>query len=227
MRPFVWLSAVGLVAVLGLSFAACRNRSIHGELVPPKDAEKFSGQFARTFDDDFTPAAIQLQGRAPNDVLDQRLFASRLGHSDLVALCSVNDVWGKGRYQGRQEQFVDVRFEEMLIGALPKGTYEDQLLVIDSEDDLPGDLQGKYVLLFLKWAPGEIPPYHHHLMPAQDAAVNYINALVAMAKDDGVLNSDGEATKNGRAERKRRRRDKDGAKENDALKIDSSQEVPD
>src|SRR5690606_5795391 len=117
------------------------------------------------FDDDYTGQAVHLDGRAPNDVRDQRLFAARLGESHVIAEVKVAQVWGQGRYQGRQDQYLEVEIEQLLMGELVKGTSTRQLVLVEGEDPLPGSLQGQSLLLFVRWAPGEEPPYHHHLMP--------------------------------------------------------------
>lgn len=198
-----------LAAVVALS--ACRSRNQTGELTPPKGAAQFSAEFARDFDDDFTATSIKLQGRAPNDVLDQRLFSRRLGLADVVAVVEVRQVWGKGRYEGRKEQLVDVLFQEVVLGSLSKGTYDEQLLRIDGEDSLGGELQGHKMVLFIKWAPGEQPPFHHHLMPVDPESMAYITAMIKHAQAEGVLNANGEVTTSKRKQkRSRKRREKEG-----------------
>jgi hypothetical protein len=198
--------AAGLLLVVGV---ACRPRNPTGELRPPEGTPEFDGQYLRAFDDDYTEQPINLSGRAPNDVIDQRLFAARLGFADIVALCSVVQVWGKGRHeQGRKEQFLDIELGEVLIGSLPKGTVDEQLLTVASEDELPGELRDKQLILFVKWAPGEVPPYHHHLMPSDDETLEYISALVEHAKAEGVLAASGSKSKRKRRPRGRKARAK-------------------
>jgi hypothetical protein len=178
----------------------CKSKGSHGQLYPPDDAPKWEDRFSSAFDDDYTSADLQLEGRAANDVLDQRLFVARLGYSAIIVLVRVEQVWGRGRYQGKKTQFLDVELGEVLFGELPKGTEPSQLVEITGEDDVPGDLQGKQLVLFVRWAPGEEPPYHHHLMPAVDDIVGYIRALVKHAKDEGQL--DKRATKGKRGKRR-------------------------
>ncbi|MBX7083938.1 MAG: hypothetical protein K1X88_32320 [Nannocystaceae bacterium] len=187
----------------------CKSKSNRGELTPPDDAPAWEERYAVAFDDDYTAAGLELRGRAPHDVLDQRLFGARLGHADLVILVTVDQVWGRGRYQGRKAQYLDVELGEVLYGSLPKGTRAQQLLRIDGEDDLPGALQGQPLVLFVRWAPGAKPPYHHHLMPADDAIVAYIRSLVRHARQEGAL--DGQ--RKGKRKRKAARR---GAADEDA-----------
>ena len=42
----------------------------------------------------------------------EQLFQARLGHADIVMLVRVEQVWGKGRYQGRQDQFLEIEQRE-------------------------------------------------------------------------------------------------------------------
>ncbi|MBP7286127.1 MAG: hypothetical protein KBB21_05900 [Nannocystaceae bacterium] len=179
---------VVLLATIVGAAAGCKSKASRGELTPPKDAAPWEEQrYGVSFDDDYTAADLELQGRAPHDVLDQRLFGARLGHADLILQVHVDQVWGRGRYQGRKAQYLDVELGEVLFGELPKGTRASQLVVVDGEDELPGALQGADLVLFLRWAPGDKPPYHHHLMPASEAIVSYIRALVKHARDEGAL----------------------------------------
>jgi hypothetical protein len=192
------LSALTL-ALACLSGAGCKSRSRTGELFPPDDAPAWETRFASTFDDDYTPEPLELRGRAPHDVLDQRLFNARLGYAAIVALVRVDQVWGRGRYQGRKHQYVDVELGEVLLGELPKGTHSSQLLQITGEDELTGDLQGVTMVLFVRWAPGERPPFHHHLMPATKEIVAFIRALVRHASKEGELGAGGRKRKRKRA----------------------------
>ncbi len=177
-----------MVLALG---GACKARSSSGELVPPDGAAPWEARYDASFDDDYTRQPINLQGRASHDVRDQRLLAARLGFADVVAQVKVLQVWGKGRYQGRQEQYLDVEIEDLLLGQLVKGTAERHLVRVRAEDELPGSLQGQTLLLFLRWAPGQAPPYHHHLMPAEPEATAFIAAVIEHAKAEGVLDAEG------------------------------------
>lgn len=181
-----WFGLLCFALLVGLS-TGCKNRHRTGELWPPDDAPAWETRFAETFDDDYTPQPLELEGRAPHDVRDQTLFAARLGYAAIVALVRVDQVWGKGRYQGRKHQYVDVELGEVLLGELPKGTHERQMLQVTGEDELSGELQGAEMVLFVRWAPGERPPYHHHLMPATKEIVAFIRALVRHAKAEGEL----------------------------------------
>lgn len=190
-----------------LAPTGCKHRRDKGgfiaELTPPKNAPEWEARFGIVYDDSYTPTSINLQGRAPNDVLDQQLFQSRLGHAALVLLVSVEQVWGKGRFEGRQSQFVEITVEETLLGTLPKDAPEQVMLEVSSIDELPGSLKGESMLLFLRWDLESEPPYHHHLMPADDEVVALINAMVSHAKTEGVLDKQGEETGKTRGKRKR------------------------
>jgi hypothetical protein len=188
------LAVFVLVAGVG-ALAGCRDRNPTGVLHPPSGAPEFEGKYAVAFDDDYTREPVNLSGRAPNDVLDQQLFAARLGHAHIVARVTVEQVWGRGRYQGRQEQFLDVVIDEVLMGELPKKTKEEQLLRIRGQDPLPGSLQGQSMLLFVRWAPGSVPAFHHHLMPADEELVAFVEAMVQHARDEGVLDGRGRGRK--------------------------------
>ncbi|WP_146158432.1 hypothetical protein [Enhygromyxa salina] len=218
-----------LAAVLAVSFSGgCKNRDKGGtlsELRPPKDAQPWESGKAIAFDDAYTPTAINLQGRAPNDVTDQQLFQARLGHADIVMLVRIEQVWGRGRYQGRQDQFVEVEIGEFLLGKLPKDAPERLLIEVGGVDELPGALKGEIMLLFLRWDVESEPPYHHHLMPADDELVALIKAMVKHAQDEGVLNAKGDETnakKRGRkGKRKGRRKGDDKAAPDSALEVDA------
>jgi len=197
VRAVVWFGLALFVSMAG----GCKNRHRTGELYPPDDAPAWETRFAVAFDDDYTAESLQLEGRAPHDVLDQRLFAARVGYAAIVALVRVEQVWGRGRYQGRKHQYVDVEIEEVLLGDLPKNTRPDQMLAITGEDELSGDLQGATLVLFVRWAPGERPPFHHHLMPATDEIVAYIRALVRHATEQGELGGAGKRKRKRRARR--------------------------
>lgn len=186
----------------------CKARSTDGTLTPPDDAVAWQSKWRPAFDDDYTSEAIKLDGRAPHDVRDQRLLALRMGHADLMAQVQVQQVWGKGRYQGRQEQFIEVEIEQYLIGQPLKGTAERQMLKVLAEDELPGSLQGQTLVLFVRWAPGEQPPYHHHLMPMDEATISFMMARIEHAKAEGVLSSEGVPTDKPGRGAKRKRKDR-------------------
>jgi hypothetical protein len=203
-----------LAAVLVVACASgCKNRNKGGtisELRPPKDAPDWESRYAVAFDNAYTPTSINLQGRAPNDVLDQQLFQARLGHAAIVVLVRVEQVWGRGRYQGRQQQFVEVEVGEYLLGSLPKDAPERLLVQVGGVDELPGTLKGETMLLFLRWDGEADPPFHHHLMPADEENIALIKAMVKHAQDEGVLNAKGDET-NGK-KRKRGKKGKKGKK---------------
>jgi hypothetical protein len=199
------------VLALALAGGGCKNRKKGGtisELSPPKGAPAWESRFGVAFDDSYTPTDINLQGRAPNDVLDQQLFQARLGHAAVVLLVKVEQVWGKGRYQGRQDQFVEVEVGEELLGSLPKDAPERLMIEVDSTDELPGTLKGEIMLLFLRWDAESEPPYHHHLMPADEDVVALIKAMVKHAQEEGVLNNKGDETKRGGKRKRRGRKNK-------------------
>ncbi len=66
-----------------------------------------------------------------------------------------------------------------------------------SGHQLLGTLQGQSLLLFLRWAPGQVPPYHHHLMPVEPEAMGYIAAVIEHAKAEGVLDDKGVPAQSG------------------------------
>lgn len=204
--------SAALLLVLGGAGSGCKPRNATGELIPPRDAEPWSASLRQAFDDDFTPEPINLQGRAPHDVRDQQLLAARLGLSSVIAQVQVKQVLGRGRYQGRQDQYVDIELEQVLLGELPKGTAERHMLMVKAEDELPGSLQDQSLLLFLRWDAEAEPPYHHHLMPVESEAMTYIGALIEHAKAEGVLDAEGVPVEQG-GRRSRRSRRTDRAKD--------------
>lgn len=213
-HPRRWRLRALLTAALALSTlgaSGCKNRNKGGtisELTPPKDAEPWEASLASIFDDSYTPTAVHMQGRAPNDVLDQRLFLSRLGHANIVMLVRVEQVWGKGRYQGRQDQFLEIEQREELLGNLPKDAPERLLIEVESTDELPGELKDEIMLLFLHWDVESEPPFHHHLMPADEELVTLIHAMVKHAQKEGVLNAKGDETSEKQRKRRRGRKGK-------------------
>jgi hypothetical protein len=200
-----------LAGLLGCTALAllpgCKNRrGSTGELEPPGNAVEWESRYGVAFDDDYTRHKLNLKGRAPNDVLDQRLFQSRLGHANYVALARVEQVWGKGRNQGKQDQFLDIELGEVLMGDVNKEADSRQLLRLRTEDELPGSLRGQIMIFFLRWAPGERPAFHHHLMPADPDTVSLIRAMVAHAREAGVLTRGGRENVRGKAKRRRQER---------------------
>lgn len=199
-----------VVLALALALAGCKNRHTIGgslsELRPPKNAPAWESSHAVAFDDSYTPTPINLQGRAPNDVRDQQLFQARLGYADIVVLTRVEQVWGRGRYQGRQNQFVELELGDVLLGALPKDAPEQLMLEVESIDELPGALKGEIMLLFVRWDAKSEPPFHHHLMPADAELIELIKAMVKHAQVEGVLDAKGDTTKAKNGKRKRGRK---------------------
>lgn len=183
-------------AVLLASIAGCGGRS-PGALTPPRDAPTWSAQFDAVFDDDFTGTAVELKGRAANDVRDQQLLAQRLGFSDLVVLGSIRQIYAKRR-RGVSQAFALLEMEEILMGEVLPGTHREQVLPIAADDGLSAKLKDQRVLLFLRWAPGAVPPFHHHLMPAGPTVLAFVRALIEHAKEAGVLTRKGVIKKNRR-----------------------------
>ncbi len=200
-----------VAALLALALVGgCKNRKNQAgtlaDLAPPKDAPAWESRYAVAFDDSYTPTSINLQGRAPNDVLDQQLFQARLGHAAIVVLVRVEQVWGRGRYQGRQTQYLELEVGEILLGSMPKDTPERLMLEVTSIDELPGALKGEVMLLFLRWDAESEPPFHHHLMPADEELVALIKAMVKHAQAEGVLDARGDEKKSGKRRRRRKGR---------------------
>jgi hypothetical protein len=195
-----------VLLVVALVALSCKRKNPTGELLPPREAPRWESRFGSAYDDAYTREHITLEGRAPHDVLDQRLFAARLGHASLVALVEVEQVWGRGRYQSQPDQYLGVKLGEVLLGELPGDAAGQQQLLVRAEDDLPGTLHGQEMILFLRWAPGEDPPYHHHLMPADEDTVEYIRAMVNHAKEEGVLTFKGKERRGKQRRRIRRER---------------------
>jgi len=199
---------VGVGLALGLFLATgCAGRAeTEGVLRSPPNAREWTGRLAVAFDDAFTPTGINLAGRAPNDVQDQRLFAARLGHADLVVLVRLEQMWGKGRYAGRQDQYVELSLGEVLAGQLEDGVADEQLVGLVGQDKLSGDLNGQLAILFVRWDPGAEPSFHHHLMAAQPATVVLIKSMVAHADDAGVNPGKRRSSKASRRRNRRRSR---------------------
>jgi hypothetical protein len=212
--PIGWRRAVLFVllaAVMGCKGRMARHR---GDLTPPRDAVPWGENFSVAFDDAFTPTEIELRGRAPNDVLDQRLFQARLGHANVVFLAQVEQVWGKGRYQGRRDQYLEVTLGDVLLGELDRQVKKVQLLRVRSEGPLPGSLQGQQMIVFLRWAPETSPPYHHHLVPAREGMVSLIKAMVGHAEEEGAITGAGKTK--GKAGRRNKRKARKAAKKSKA-----------
>lgn len=175
------------LALVCLLVAAGGCRPSGKELAPPQGSPPFRSREAPAFNDAITVVPVQMVGRAPGDVQDQRLFAERLGFASLVVLVEVVEAWERRRPGKADERFVEVRLGEPLLHPIPKRTRPEQTLVIRSEDPLPPGLQGRQFILFLRWAPGERPGFHHHLMVADDEVVDLIRAMVRHAEMSGNL----------------------------------------
>ena len=216
---------------LGLSLASCFalagcKHSHSGELGAPSGASSWDTRLEQLFDDRFTPSAVELTGRAPGDVLDQRRFSQRLGYANVILLVSVEQVWSRTLFGGQPQQRVEVSLGRVLRGSLPRKTTPSQVLVLRGAEELrgdggaradrrahrrdarrgaeelPADAVGRVMLMFVAWAPGEIPGYHHHLMPADEKIIELIEAMVRHARKAGKLDES-------QGKKKRRRRDAD------------------
>ena len=192
VHPIVRAVLVGAITMTG---AGCKTSELnYGTLQAPSSAPAFESRFAVAFDDGYTPAPPNIEGRAPNDVMDQRLLHARLGHADLVMVVKVSQIWQKGFKGGDKRQYLDIRLGEVLFGDLDGEVHEQQLLAV-SGDSLPAELEGASLLMFVRWAPGEDPSFHHHLGPADPAVVEMIRAMVKHARKEGVLTPRGNKKK--------------------------------
>ncbi len=190
--------AVLVSALVASAAPACKNKS--GTLEPPRGADAWDPEYARFFDDGLTELPVTLSGRAPNDVRDQKRFGMRLGYSDLVILTEVSQSWSRGLGERRQKHYVEVKLKRVLLQQDRVKIPESETLRLVRDRPIPGDVQGKEMLLFLRWAPGEQPAYHHHLLIASDEMISTIEAMVKHAKREGQFGS--------KAERRKARRDK-------------------
>lgn len=177
-----------LAVSLALVQAGCA-RGGRGELTPPAGAPQWDPLFDVVFDDHYTAIPVQLTGRAPGDVIDQKRFAQRLGHADLVMLVTVDQVWSRGLYAGAPQQRANVKLGQVLRGELARGVRDEQVLELRGGDALPAELGGQVMLLFLRWAPGEGAGFHHHLMRADEDVLTLIEAMVRHAREAGQLDT--------------------------------------
>lgn len=218
---------VVLAVMATLTVGACRKRAGNGELLPPDDAPAWENRFGVAYDDAYTRQPINLVGRAPHDVRDQQLFAARLGHAAIVAKVSVDQVWARGRYEGDQNQYLDITIQRVLMGELPKNTAEEQSLEVRAHEELTAELQDQEMILFVRWAPGAKPPFHHHLMPSDPELEGYIEAFVEHAQAEGVLDASGSAVSKGKDRKRKRKADKKkGNKKKGKYDIDESSDMP-
>ena len=194
-----------LTVTLLLSTSGCKGRA--GTLQPPRGAEAWSAEYSRFFDDGLTELPVALTGRAPNDVRDQRRFGMRLGYSDLVVLATVQQSWSQGLSDRRQKHFVEVDLQRVLLERERVQLPEEQTLRIERNRPLPPSIRGAQMILFIRWAPGEQPPFHHHLVLASDEMVETIDAMVEHAKREGQL---GSAAERRRARRAKKTEDPEG-----------------
>lgn len=200
--------AFAVLASLALGSACKRDAGYEtGQLHAPDGAREWREGLSVAFDDRFTSVPVRVEGRASHDVLDQRLLAARLGHSDLVLKLTVEEVWAKGRFAGYQQQYVDTELETVLLGRVPPKTSRYQRIKVNAAHDLPSDLRGAELLLFVRWSPGDLPEYKHHLMPASEEILTLIDAMVEHAQANGVV-FDGEAASKRKRRSRARRREK-------------------
>lgn len=195
------LAAAALLLVTGCG----ARQSGRGELTPPSGSAAWDSRLGLVFDDRFTGVPVQLVGRAPIDVSDQRRFAQRLGYADLVVLVTVDQVWSRGLYGGVPGQRLDVTLGKVLLGELPKKTELGQVLQLRSGegDPLPASLVGSVMLLFVRWAPGESPAFHHHVMPADGEVIAVVESMVRHARAEGKLPGEGAKARASRRERRK------------------------
>jgi len=178
-----WLAALAVSAVL----VGCAGSKARGELRPPAGAAAWDAGFDLIFDDHYTAIPVELMGRAPGDVIDQKRFAQRLGHADLVLLVTVDQVWSRGLYASTPQQRASVTLGTVLHGELARSIRSEQVLELRGGDALPAVLGGKVMLMFLRWAPGEGAGFHHHLMRADEDVITLIEAMVRHARAAGKL----------------------------------------
>ena len=182
-----WLAALAV----SLTLVGCARSRARGELTPPAGSPAWDSRFDLVFDDHYTAIPVQLTGRAPGDVIDQKRFAQRLGHADLVVLVTVDQVWSRGLYASTPQQRASVTLGQVLHGEMARGVRREQVLELRGGDALPAVLGGKVMLLFLRWAPGEGAGFHHHLMRADEDVITLIDAMVRHARAAGELERPG------------------------------------
>lgn len=195
--PALMMMTVTTVMVSG----GCARKHGRGDLAPPPGAAAWESLHDITFDDHYTETPLELSGRAPGDVIDQRRLAQRLGYADIVALVTVDQVWSRGLHDSAPRQRLDVTIGQVLLGVLPKGTRADQVLEVRGDGALPAALTGRAMLLFVRWAPNDGPGYHHHLMPADENVLAWISSMVRHARSLGKLDAVEKSRKRRRASR--------------------------
>jgi len=176
-----WLAAIAV----SLALVGCGRGKGRGELSPPAGAAAWDSRLDLIFDDHYTAIPVQLTGRAPGDVIDQKRFAQRLGHADLVLLVTVEQVWSRGLHAGPPQPRAAVTLGRVLRGELPRGVRGEQVLELRGGDGLPAELGGQVMLMFLRWAPGDGAGFHHHLMRADEEVIALIEAMVRHARANG------------------------------------------
>ncbi|MCA9658181.1 MAG: hypothetical protein KC486_07545 [Myxococcales bacterium] len=188
------LGGLALVLSLGFGLGACKPKE--RPLAPPAGTPAMDVSHVAYFDRGITTAPVVLVGRSPSDVVDQRLFGQRLGYADLVVVATVEESWERRR-GADVRHFVQVRLGEPLLYELPKKTAETLRLEVVSEDPL-GDLRGETFVLFVRWSPGERPPFRHHLMIADQETIELIQGMVGHAIEAGQLDRRAGKRKKGR-----------------------------
>jgi hypothetical protein len=171
------------LAALSLGLNACKPRE--RQLAPPAGTPAMDPAHVAYFDRGITTTPVVLVGRSPSDVVDQRLFGQRLGYADLVVTATVEESWERRR-GAEIQRFVQVRLGEPLLYELPKKTAETLRLEVVSEDPL-GDLRGETFILFIRWSPGERPPFRHHLMITDLQTIELVRGMVGHAIEAGQL----------------------------------------
>ena len=141
-----WLAALAVSLVM----VGCARSRAGGELMPPAGSPAWDSRFDLVFDDHYTAIPVQLTGRAPGDVIDQKRFAQRLGHADLVVLVTVDQIWSRGLYASTPQQRASVTLGQVLHGELARGVRREPVLELRGVDALPAVLGGKARLLLLR-----------------------------------------------------------------------------
>ncbi|MEZ4385562.1 MAG: hypothetical protein R3A79_29865 [Nannocystaceae bacterium] len=168
---------------LALALGACKPKE--RPLAPPAGTPAMDPAHIAYYDRGITTTPVVLVGRSPSDVVDQRLFGQRLGYADLVVVATVEESWERRR-GAEVQRYVQVRLGEPLLHEPPKKTAPSLRLEVVSEDPL-GDLRGETFVLFVRWAPGERPPFRHHLMIADRETIELIQGMVGHAIEAGQL----------------------------------------
>lgn len=182
LRASLRLSGLVSLLVVGLACAPRLTR-----LHAPKDAEPWNARFGALYDDGLTVTAVELVGRAPNNVLDQKRFNQRAGHADVIARVRVERVWSRARHDDAPTEHLDVEILEYIMGVVPRSVVRSQTIALSDVPDVPKRLEGEQLILMLRWAPAAQPQYHHHLHAATEENLAFLRVLVADAEARGEI----------------------------------------